>query len=64
MLARKPLAPNNRNGIMRNSFLAGLGSEAATIRYPKALEEPTVKHWARPGRQNSEGFGGGYRIRK
>jgi hypothetical protein len=38
--------------------------QAFPVKYPKAIEEPTTKSWPRPGRQNSEGFGGGYRVRR
>jgi hypothetical protein len=44
------------------AFLASLGSEVSYVRYPKSIEEPTTKSWPQAGRQNSEGFGGGYRV--
>lgn len=62
MINRKPLAPNNRNGSMRAAFLASLESEAITIKYPKSNERTSIFHYARAGRQNSEGFGGGNRV--
>jgi hypothetical protein len=38
--------------------------KAAAIRYPKANEGAQTFSYARAGRQNSEGFGGGYRIKR
>lgn len=64
MLNRKPVAPNNRSGIMRAEFLSSLESQAISIKYPKSKEEPSIRLWARAGRQNSEGFGGGNRVTK
>lgn len=63
MLNRKPVAPNNRNGRM-SEFLSSLGPQAISVKYPKAIEKPSIKSWPRPGRQNSEGFGGGNRVTK
>lgn len=63
MLNRKPVAPNNRNGIMRAEFLASLESQAFSIKYPKTKnDKPRTKSWPQAGRQNSEGFGGGNRV--
>ena len=62
MIARKPLAPNNRNGRMNAAFLQSLESGAAYIKYPKSSESPRIKVYGQPGRQNSEGFGGGNRV--
>ena len=62
MLNRKPLAPNNRTGRMKKAFLASLKSEAVDIKYPKSKEKASIFNYARAGRQNSEGFGGGNRI--
>lgn len=64
MIQRKPLAPNNRNGSMRSAFLASLESEAIPAPlFPKSKELPSIFAYARAGRQNSEGFGGGYRVK-
>lgn len=38
--------------------------KAAAIRYPKSNESPQTFSYARAGRQNSEGFGGGNRVKK
>lgn len=60
MIERKPLAPNNRSGVMRNAFLQSLGPEAFFIKFPKANEKPSIRVYARRSqRQNGEGFGGG-----
>jgi hypothetical protein len=64
MLNRKPLAPNNRNGTMRGAFLASLESAASTVNYPKSREESSIVIWKTAGKQNSEGFGGGNRVKK
>lgn len=64
MTDRKPLAPNNRNGVMSAQFLDSLKSEAISVRYPKSNERPSIVTWKQAGRQNSEGFGGGYRVSK
>lgn len=64
MLNRRPLAPNNRHGVMGAQFLESLKSEAVRVNYPKSVERASVVNWPQPGRQNSEGFGGGYRITK
>lgn len=45
-----------------SEFLSSLESQAISVKYPKNNEQPTTKSWARPGRQNSEGFGGGNRV--
>lgn len=63
MLNRKPVAPNNRNGRM-SEFLLSLESQAYSVKYPKANEKPSIPSWKQAGRQNSEGFGGGYRVGK
>jgi len=58
MLERKPLAPNNRKP-------PKLGTEftRAVKLYDKSpINKPSIRLWARSGRQNSEGFGGGNRI--
>ena len=62
MIKRKPLAPNNRQAFM-SEFLSSLESVASPIRHPK-VQEASVFHYARAGRQNSQGFGGGNRITK
>jgi hypothetical protein len=62
MVPRKPLAPNNRSASkLMQEFLV---SEATYIKYPKSKEKPSIFHYARAGRQNSQGFGGGNRITK
>lgn len=38
--------------------------EAAYIRFPKSDERQTSFSHARAGKQNSEGFGGGNRVKK
>ena len=58
MLERKPLAPNNRR--LNSSFSV---SRAFNTKYPKNGERQSVFSYARAGRQNSEGFGGGNRVR-
>ena len=63
MLNRRPLAPNNRQGHMKQ-FMMSLGSEPAYINPEKAIERTSIFHYARAGRQNSEGFGGGNRVRR
>lgn len=62
MLNRKPLAPNNRSvsSLMREFRQ----SEVFYIKYPKNGERQSVFSWARAGRQNSEGFGGGRIVGK
>jgi len=60
MLPRKPLLPNNRTG---QSLMREFRNEGAFYNTaPKSKEEPSIRLWARRGRQNSEGFGGGNRI--
>jgi hypothetical protein len=62
MLDRKPLAPNNRTA---NSLIQEFrSSEVLYIKYPKSKEKPSIRLWARQGRQNSEGFGGGRVVGK
>lgn len=61
MIPRRPLAPNNRQGRM-SEFLKTLESVAPAPYREKANEQPSVRIWARRGRQNSEGFGGGNRV--
>ena len=58
MLERKPLAPNNRR--LTSAFSV---SRALNTKYPKNGERQSVFSYARAGRQNSEGFGGGNRVR-
>jgi hypothetical protein len=64
MLNRKPVAPNNRNSeIMSRQFFDELESQAISVKYPKTVnDEPSIKVYPEAGRQNSEGFGGGYRV--
>lgn len=61
MLNRKPVAPNNRNSeVMSRQFFDELESQAVSVKYPKTKnDEPSILVHPRPGRQNSEGFGGG-----
>lgn len=62
MIERKPLAPNNRSvSKLKQEFAV---SEVFHIRYPKNGERQSVFSYARAGRQNSEGFGGGRLIGK
>lgn len=62
MIARKPLAPNNRSiGKLMSEFLV---SEATYLRPIKTNGRQTAFSYARTGRQNSEGFGGGNRVMK
>ena len=62
MLDRKPLAPNNRSiGKLMSEFAV---SEASYIRPRRTRERLTAFAYARAGRQNSEGFGGGNRVMK
>ena len=61
MIPRKPLAPYNRQGNM-SQFLATLESVAPADYKLKSNEQPSIRIWARRGRQNSEGFGGGNRV--
>ena len=63
MMKRKGLAPNNRHGHMK-AFLSELGSTPAYINPKKSKERQSIFAYARAGRQNSEGFGGGYRINR
>lgn len=56
------MSPNNRNGRM-SQFLSSLESQASPAKYPKTKNDsPSIKSYPRPGRQNSEGFGGGNRV--
>jgi hypothetical protein len=57
MNKRLPFAINGRRTAVR-------AFKAAAIRYPKANEGAQTFSYARAGRQNSEGFGGGYRIKR
>lgn len=57
MEKRLPFAINGRRTAVR-------AFKAAAIRYPKANEGAQTFSYARAGRQNSEGFGGGYRIKR
>ena len=61
MIDRKPLAPNNRTpkGLMRE-----LASGAFNVTATKSNNRTSIFHWARAGRQNSEGFGGGRVVGK
>ena len=60
MLERKPLAPNNRSiGKLMSEFRV---SEDTYIQYPKSNGRLSIFSYARAGRQNSEGFGGGNRV--
>lgn len=58
MIARKALAPNSRKSV-------SLVSEFYTKTYDKSpTNHQTAFSYARAGRQNSEGFGGGRIIEK
>jgi hypothetical protein len=62
MLPRKPLRPNNRSlSTLKREFK---NSGALYVSYPKTKESSSIFHYARAGRQNSEGFGGGNRVTK
>jgi hypothetical protein len=62
MFERQPLAPNNRSiGKLMSEFSV---SEAVYIRPIKTNGRQTAFSYARAGRQNSEGFGGGNRVMK
>lgn len=61
MLERKPLLPNNGATLSRSQEMA-VGVSFA--KFPKGKETPSIYHWARAGRQNSEGFGGGRLVGK
>jgi hypothetical protein len=56
MQKRKPLAPNNRKVSLTKAFKGVGGSRAS---YAK---DQRIVSWPNTGRQNSEGFGGGYRV--
>jgi hypothetical protein len=62
MIERKPLTLNSRtpNTLVREFAASG----AFHINYPKNGERQSIFAYARAGRQNSEGFGGGNRIMK
>lgn len=61
MIDRKPLAPNNPTASkLKREFRT---SGAFNTKYPKNGERQSVFTYARAGRQNSEGFGGGSRVR-
>lgn len=60
MMKRKLLAPNNRKKV-------SLGSEftqSMTASDKSPTNKQSVFAWARAGRQNSEGFGGGNRVKR
>jgi hypothetical protein len=57
MEKRQFFAPNGRKFAVREF-------RAAAILYPKSGERQSVFAWARTGRQNSEGFGGGRVVGK
>lgn len=60
MVPRKLLAPNNRKKV-------SLGSEfTQSVRQfdRSPTNKQSVFSWARAGRQNSEGFGGGNRVQR
>lgn len=57
MMQRQPLTINGRRFAV-NEF------RAAAILYPKSNERQSVFAYARAGRQNSEGFGGGRVVGK
>lgn len=46
-----------------SEFLSSLESQAVSVKYPKTKNDsPSIKVYPQAGRQNSEGFGGGYRV--
>jgi hypothetical protein len=58
MKGRRPFAINGRRTAVK-------AFEAAFIRFPKSpTDRQTAFSHARAGRQNSEGFGGGNRVKK
>jgi hypothetical protein len=57
MEQRKPFALNGRKFAVKEF-------RAAAILYPKSGERQSVFAYARTGRQNSEGFGGGRVVGK
>jgi hypothetical protein len=57
MKGRQPFAINGRRTAVK-------AFKAAFIRFPKSDERQTAFSHARAGRQNSEGFGGGNRVKK
>lgn len=61
MIERKPLLPNNGAALSRSQEMA-VGASFA--KFPKGKETSSIYHWARAGRQNSEGFGGGRLVGK
>lgn len=61
MIERKPLLINNGAALKRTQEMS-VGASLA--RFPKGKETASIYHWARAGRQNSEGFGGGRLVGK
>lgn len=61
MIERKPLQPNNGAALKRTQEMA-VGASFA--KFPKGKEKSSIFHYARTGRQNSEGFGGGRIVGK
>lgn len=57
MEQRRALTPNGRKFAVKEF-------RAAAILYPKSNERQSVFAYARTGRQNSEGFGGGRVVGK
>jgi len=58
MLDRKPLRPN------KQTYSPVSGSQWFS-RFPKAIEEPTIKSWAGPGRgQQGESVTGGANTKR
>jgi hypothetical protein len=64
MLQRTPLAPNNRNGIMRGAFLSSLESVALTNKPTISANSPTIKSSRGAGRPVDGSVGGSYRVKK
>jgi hypothetical protein len=61
MIERKPLLTNNGAALKRTQEMA-IGVSFA--KFPKGQEKASIYHYARAGRQNSEGFGGGRIVGK
>jgi hypothetical protein len=59
MLRRKSLAPNNSRKSLNQLFNRAIKTNRPFV---KSQEAPSIPSYRGTGRQNSEGFGGGYRI--
>jgi len=56
---RKPLAPNNSRQTLSQIFQSSYGQYVPNV---KSIQNQSVVTYGNPGRQNSEGFGGGNRV--